>query len=548
MWITIPILFGLIYSQACPRITYRKEINTLTDGEWRTYIDTIRRSKELGIWERAAQLHNTLNVEIHHNCLFFFWHRYFLADMERQLQTINPNFFFPYWDSARESNSLSRSRIWQYVGTFGNPVNGGVFGTDLLSEVGQRRPLARNIASLESLNGRFPSVELYSNIFRQSLANGGFERWAVDMEIWHGTLHVQTGGPGGQLSGMFSPLDPLFYTHHAHMDLLWVQAQAGWMTSNLGPNGQFGGTTFNGGRCSPNTPIPGYPRSLVDVVDTRNLCVEYLVPGQQRPISTSVAITSSSKNAIPTISRTNIQPSTTRVDPNQGATSVKETSIVKTLTNVEKGIMESPDGSTGCTTVLNRCRERSSNDCENICTSNKQFCLQYSSLIIDINLVCLDYSNWQKDGTFDKGSIDKIETSATSVAPLPTTMTVVDLPSDYTPMKQCPPPLPDSWLEMMSGGQNVDSIKTVANNCYNECEKLLKQLQSGYQVPVMPNYNHVERPCVNFTKVQYLEYQQECDRNSSLNGQPYQAVSGALVEQTTFIGLTLSFFTYVFFG
>ncbi len=64
----------------------------------------------------------------------------------------------------------------------------------------------------------------------------------------HGTLHGWVGGPGGTMSGMSSPNDPIFFLHHAPVDRMWARWQANGhqgsafyptSSSATGPSGEY---------------------------------------------------------------------------------------------------------------------------------------------------------------------------------------------------------------------------------------------------------------------------------------------------------------------
>jgi Common central domain of tyrosinase len=216
----------------------------MSPDEWKVFHDTIALAQtqidldypgKLSVWEAGADLHNKLADEIHWACQFFPWHRLFLTSMERKLQKINPKFYFPWWNSAAVWDKPESAPIWKYVGTNGNSVNGDIFGGKPLHEGTSNNPLRRDYTSLAGL----PAQEVFSAIYQKSLKKGGFKEWSQDMEVQHGYLHYIVGGENGQLFSMYSPLDPIFYMHHAHMDFLYVQAQSGWVASKLGASSQL---------------------------------------------------------------------------------------------------------------------------------------------------------------------------------------------------------------------------------------------------------------------------------------------------------------------
>ena len=134
-------LFGLSLgasNQNCKKTTIRKEINDVSDSEWKMIVETIQKAQntpekdhpdQISVWEAGADLHKELSASstetIHGSCLFLFWHRVFLVEMEKNLQDINPDFFFPYWDSAKQWGDIENAPVWKYFGTKGNPIQNG---------------------------------------------------------------------------------------------------------------------------------------------------------------------------------------------------------------------------------------------------------------------------------------------------------------------------------------------------------------------------------------------------------------------------------------
>jgi hypothetical protein len=113
------------------------------------------------------------------------------------------------------------------------------------------------------LNGQVSRTS-YSNIlqnsFNPALGPTGFTRWSRDMEVSHGHFHVSVGGTSGpsgisQMASMFSPLDPVFYMHHAFYDYMWSVAQAQWTARRMT---QISNVLANGAQCTASTLLPGY--------------------------------------------------------------------------------------------------------------------------------------------------------------------------------------------------------------------------------------------------------------------------------------------------
>ena len=216
-------LLGLAFAATnplCSKITIRKEANDVSDSEWRMIVDTIQKAQRtpdsedptISVWEAGADLHKDLSANpserIHDSCMFLFWHRVFLVEMEKNLQKINPDFFFPYWDSAKQWGDVENAPIWNYLGRKGSPVENDIFNNVPFKLPGEEKPLAR---STEDWNKALFTAQFYDRLTRKSITDKtGFGVWHEDVEGSHGILHVEIGGSEGQMSMMASPLDPLF--------------------------------------------------------------------------------------------------------------------------------------------------------------------------------------------------------------------------------------------------------------------------------------------------------------------------------------------------
>ncbi|KAI8896089.1 hypothetical protein BC833DRAFT_118895 [Globomyces pollinis-pini] len=467
MLVTLGFIISAVVANQCAKITYRKEINDLTEAEWEVYQSTILKATKiknangLSIWEQAASNHNQLHLEIHNNCRFFYWHRQFITDVERQLQAINPQFFFPYWDSPTVYNQVDQSKIWSKIGRNGSPIQGDMFKNAALYENGMYRPLTRDFTSL---NGQLPSAQTYADVFQQSLANGGYSLWSDRMELWHGSLHIYVAGASGQMMTMSSPLDPMFYMHHVHLDLMFVQAQAGWKAANFGPNGQVGGLYNGNQKCSYDTKIPGYGNLKIgNIVEVRDMCVDYVLPGRKVPevtttVTTKTTIATTSTNPITSTSSTST-PSLTSTS----ATSVVTDAIITTtlVTGTQSAILATS------TNILNSL-----------------------SLYPTITIATITTTTTTTTTTEP--------TYVSSCTALPTSVPVQPLPQTYDDLKSCPPPLPDSWLRMMVGPNgNLTSLREKANRIHLDCQNLIKKIEKGVS-PELPYFPIAQRPSITY--------------------------------------------------
>ncbi|KAJ2998111.1 hypothetical protein HDV02_004788 [Globomyces sp. JEL0801] len=507
----------------CGKVTYRKEVSDMTAQEWKVFVDTIRTANNRGIWIAAANTHSSMNPQIHWNCNFYFWHRRFLLDIEKKLQAINPAFFFPWWDSPTTVNSVSRAALWNHIGTFGTPVRNNPFGASILrTDDNSNQPLIRDIPSLEYLNGQLPAQTLYDSYTQQSLRRGGFSYWSQRSEATHGVLHYTVGGDNGQMSYMHSPADPLFYIHHATLDYLWVKAQDTWNAARLGPAAQYGGLQSDGrSRCTFNSRIPGYNNILQDVLSTKSICVEYLRRGQRPPaLMKREEYTTNSSTPI---------------------SSATSTSTVNATTNIAD--YTTTKASTGVTTATSVSLTTSTISSVSSATTQSANTTLYATSVVPTTT----------------GSPYLIPTNIEIL--IPTDVPRYQYPTDYVPMKSCPPPMPEKWLKMLAVNSNYDVVKQQVDEIYSDCNTLVTKLSNGYEVPPMVDWDCEKRPVISFTEdecikysgkdgvaVPYTPYGPYADGNSTVytpeKSKPldnnYQIASAAIYEKISLFGAAIA--------
>ena len=294
------LLTAAVFAQ-CTKVTTRYEIHSMPQEHIKTYRDTIREALRrpdpqnpgLSIWEAAASFHSTVSDDIHNSPAFFFWHRLFLWSVEQKLQAINPDFYFPYWDSSREWNTYQNSIALKI--------------TDM-SDTSLKLDRAFS-------NGQIPASEIYANHFQTSVkTRQGFGYYYGAVEVVHGYLH---NAIGGQMATMSSPRDPLFYSHHGNLDCEWSKCQRAWVQNNLP---QFAGYVKNA-PVTANTAIPFFKNKFGDVVDMSQLCVVYAPYGTKPPAApkpsepANVVTTTAANVAIPTSSAENAAATATAPPP-----------------------------------------------------------------------------------------------------------------------------------------------------------------------------------------------------------------------------------------
>jgi hypothetical protein len=190
----------------------RKSWNDMTVQEKASYNNAILASMNSGAYGAFAAQHAYLfGSEIHQTCAFLFWHRAFLLAFENMLRSM-PRYrcvTIPYFDYVRDSiafrarrctNLLACSSIARELGT-----GPGFMGRFVRADW-RRTRMVMEMSHLSIQNYLFPT----SN-------SVGVDRVSSDLELYvHNAVHSAFGG---DMSAQFSPRDPMFFSHHATIDL-----------------------------------------------------------------------------------------------------------------------------------------------------------------------------------------------------------------------------------------------------------------------------------------------------------------------------------------
>ncbi|KAJ9058822.1 hypothetical protein DSO57_1008351 [Entomophthora muscae] len=232
---------GIVTAQ-CSNPRVRKEIRELSEKELHDFQDAVNKlhkerkegMKSVSSFEYFTHIHNTNADTIHFTPVFLPWHRYFIRKFEKELQRFNPNVMLPYWDWSLDASEPHRSPVLsaKYMGGNGGAgrcVRDGLFANWQMSYP-QRHCLKRDFDQGRRLSAFSSSESLLLDINARS-----FSDFAVQFEIKHGRPHDSIGGNSGDFAQMYSPNDPLFYLHHAFVDLIWDK----WQKRN--PNARYEG-------------------------------------------------------------------------------------------------------------------------------------------------------------------------------------------------------------------------------------------------------------------------------------------------------------------
>ncbi|RHY25152.1 hypothetical protein DYB32_008494 [Aphanomyces invadans] len=278
----------------------RKAWSASTAAEKALFISAVEESMKRGLFKRFLSVHNDLkaNKEAHGTCVFLFWHRKFILAFEDMLRSLGPAYrclTLAYWDYTQDYVQFQSNQC-KTIGECAvatADLGGSTQGRDAQpADAGHTslcvssRPLNASDAGCVR-RGDWHATTMpdwsISNA-RSSLFDMGASIAAVsaDLELGiHGSVHMELRGAMG--NGFLSPMDPIFYLHHAMVDVLHtVFYHCKVEPLNLDAAGQqahessFQGCTVNYGDGSlpvgPTTSI--MMRSHVDLDDQMPIPVE----------------------------------------------------------------------------------------------------------------------------------------------------------------------------------------------------------------------------------------------------------------------------------
>ncbi|KOX01424.1 MULTISPECIES: tyrosinase family protein [Streptomyces] len=237
-------------------MTYvRKNVGTLTAGERRRFVNALLTLKRRGEYDEFVRLHidfYTTDGEhglrtAHMAPSFLPWHRRFLLELERALRRVDSSVTVPYWDWTRDRTTASvpwtkdllggngrRSDRQVMTGPFAYAAGywtlkeGVTDGKFLTRDLGRsaaplRLPTRRELqwALDDPVYDAWPWDSTVRRGFRNKLegwgAGSGSGSWKN-----HNRVHRWVGGA---MLGGASVNDPVFWLHHAFIDLQWYRWQ-----------------------------------------------------------------------------------------------------------------------------------------------------------------------------------------------------------------------------------------------------------------------------------------------------------------------------------
>jgi tyrosinase len=233
----------------------RKDVSTLTRTEKRRFVKAMLEVKRRGEYDEFVRTHieyYTSDGEdglrtAHMAPSFLPWHRQFLLDLEKALRRVDASVSVPYWDWTRDRTTTSapwtadllggtgrRSDRRVMTGPFayaeGNwTIKEGVTDEEFLTrDLGRARdpiqlPTKAELerALKDPVYDASPWDSTAGKGFRNKLEGWGSGRGSASWQN-HNRVHRWVGGA---MVGGASVNDPVFWLHHAFVDLVWSRWQ-----------------------------------------------------------------------------------------------------------------------------------------------------------------------------------------------------------------------------------------------------------------------------------------------------------------------------------
>ena len=184
---------GWLFAPVCNR----KDQAALSDVEKERYVCAFNLINNDGTLGQFVDIHAQMHMQ-HTNTRLLPWHRVFLYLFEEALHNYHPDVCVPYWDWTNPGEQHFPDWLVGVLPTVHTP-------TTTITCI--RSPGSQSW--LQSTVGGVPAA----------MAETTYDAFAAPINAIHGGVHIWVGGT--MSSPATSPVDPVFWLHHANLDRLW---------------------------------------------------------------------------------------------------------------------------------------------------------------------------------------------------------------------------------------------------------------------------------------------------------------------------------------
>jgi tyrosinase len=196
----------------------RKDQAAMSSDEQQRFLSAINTLIANGFYGKYVAIHADMKHNMHTmdgpigTQRFLPWHRVFLLDLEREMRSIDPRIFIPYWD-------------WLAVRQIPGWLQNFLPSVDV---AGHTVHVTRHPGALSPLPTQ--------NAVDQALAHTDYTSFTSALEQVHNDVHNYVGGTMADIS--VSPSDPIFWMHHSNIDRLWSTWQPKHPTQHANLSGK----------------------------------------------------------------------------------------------------------------------------------------------------------------------------------------------------------------------------------------------------------------------------------------------------------------------
>jgi Common central domain of tyrosinase len=223
----------------------------------------------VSVFENFAVTHAENVPQAHRGAYFCPWHRQMLHEFEIELNKVaspGPAIGIPYWDFTTYNTQFTVDPIWRQMGgavSF-QPLPSAPF-KDWSSRHATRHSVVRGFTVGEEATDTFVSADNIATLIRQT--GQTYASFNAYLESIHNSPHATIDGDMGSTS--FAANDPIFYSHHAYVDMIWRLWQ-----QNGGGN-KFGGTDSDDVGATLDRVMNPYGRTVRSILEGISTCVRY---------------------------------------------------------------------------------------------------------------------------------------------------------------------------------------------------------------------------------------------------------------------------------
>jgi tyrosinase len=264
---------------SCNVATLRKSLANIPQAELSRYVNAVntlrntRGTNRVSVFENFAQAHVSQVNNAHFGAYFLPWHRQMLYEFELALNRVappGPTISIPFWDWSVVNTNFKRD--FDTWGKMGGAIQGQPIPNAPFARWSSRVETRHNVIRGFTVGGSVPTNEFLSSpgtINALVTSGDAFAVMSNSLEIIHNSPHRSVGGDMNNLR--VSPNDPIFFSHHAYIDLIWRRWQL------AGGQNTFGGTHPGSSNIPARLDQPQQPwgRTVRVILETLTTCVQY---------------------------------------------------------------------------------------------------------------------------------------------------------------------------------------------------------------------------------------------------------------------------------